>query len=281
LIGPENLIESTGSAYRVAVFRLRIVAALAVSALLLFGCGSGGGGNTDPNAQSKPTWTATVPHKNSPDAGPSKQAALRVALAVYAESFGPDEHSYRNQCFGSKSEASWNCIIVGKRCLSNVIITFNSPDDSTGHPYRITNDCSPPTRGFYPFYKGCRQRPGCVARAEQAHSFPRNAAIRPEGYPRPPAHGPCGSFIDPFESYWVSVSSRHTSCGTALALAHALHWRTAKTHSLDGDLFAISGFPGWTCSSGMGQSRCTKGHQQAQWGFQSIIRWAHPNNPNR
>jgi hypothetical protein len=278
------LIDRTGWAYRVAVSRLRIVSAFAVSALLAAGCGSGGGAKTDPNAQSKPTWTATVTAEDRAKvpAGPSKQAALRVSLEVYAESFGPDEHSYKNQCFGSKSEASWNCIIVGKRCLSNVIITFNSPDDSVGHPFRITNDCHPPGHGFYPYFKGCKTTPDCVARAEQIRSFPRNAALG-EGSRSHPAYGPCGSFADPFESWWVSVGGgdRHTSCATALALAHALHWRTAKTRSLGGDLFGIDGFPGWQCSSGMGVSRCTKGRQQAQWGIQSMIRWAHRNSRNR
>jgi hypothetical protein len=263
------------------VFRIAL-SLVAASVFLVAGCG-GGGSKTDPNAQSKPTWTATVTNKASTNVGPSKQAALRVALRVYAEANGPDEHSYKNQCSGgSKPEAGWICFIHGKRCDAWVDVIFNGPHDSVGHPFRLGNNCYPHTRGFYPFYKGCQQRPGCVERAEQLHSFPRNAAIRPEGSLRHPNHGPCGSFVDPFESYWVSVSNRHTTCTTALALAHALHWNMAKTHSLGGgDLFVISGFPGWHCSSGMGFSRCTKGRQQAAWGFQSMIRWAHPNNPNR
>jgi hypothetical protein len=260
------------------MFRV-VVTVLAVPVFFATGCGSGGGGaTTDPNAQSKPTWTATVPQKSSPDAGPSKQAALRVALAVYAQSFGPDEHSYKNQCFGgSKPEAGWTCYIDGKRCDSNVIVTFNGPHDSTGHPFRITNNCYPPSRGFYPYFKGCTTTPGCVASAKQLHSFPRDAAIAEPK--QPPAHGSCGSFADPFDSYWVSVGGGlHTSCTTALALAHAISWRTVKTRSPGGGTsFVISGFPGWQCSSGMGESICIKDRQRAQFGYQNMIRWAYPN----
>src|SRR3954452_24366087 len=132
-----------------------MVAGLALSALLIIGCGSGGGGETtDPNAQSKPTWTetATPNPKANPEVGPSKQAALRVSLAVYAKSFGPTEHSYKNQCRGPNDNLSWDCNIIGKRCAANVIVTFNSPEDSVGHPYRITDDCYPSMDGFYPFY---------------------------------------------------------------------------------------------------------------------------------
>jgi hypothetical protein len=263
------------------VSRLLVVAALTVSALLVVGCGSGGGAKTDPNAQSKPTWTATVtasPRAKVP-AGPSKQAALRVSLQVYAESFGPDEHSYKNQCFGPKRSLFAECWIIGKRCDLWIMVAFNGRHDSTGHPFRITNNCYRPTRGYYPFYKGCPRRPGCVARAEQLRSFPRNAAIGEPLPRRRPSYGPCGSFADPYDSYWVSVSNRHTTCTTALALMHAVFWNTAKTHSTGGTSFTISGFPGWHCSSATGTGLCSKGRQSAQWGIQSMIRWAHPNKP--
>ncbi len=130
---------------------------------------------------------------------------------------------------------------------------------------------------FLSVLQGMPEKAGCVARAEQLHTFPRSAAIIGEPpSTRRPAHGACGSFADPFDSYWVSVSNQHTTRTTALALMHASFWRTAKTHSTVGTGFVISGFPGWQCSSATGTGLCTKGRQAAQWGIQNMIRWAHP-----
>lgn len=119
------------------------------------------------------------------------------------------------------------------------------------------------------FFEGCPKTPGCVARAEQIPRFPRNA-VR-EGYPGL-RRGPviCRSFADPFDSYWVRVGHRNTTCGVALRLMHAVFWRTAKTHGGVVGSFTVSG--GWHCTEATGAGQCSKGAQTAYFGVQSMYR---------
>jgi hypothetical protein len=122
------------------------------------------------------------------------------------------------------------------------------------------------------FFRGCPRTPRCVARAERIRFPPHDAVLRPRvaGYASPEIPGRCGSFADPFDSYWVTVGQRHTSCATAFRVMHALFWRTEKAHGVG--VFTITDFPGWRCSQGAGFGQCAKGSQVATWGIQNMFR---------
>jgi hypothetical protein len=121
------------------------------------------------------------------------------------------------------------------------------------------------------FFEGCPKRPGCVARAEQIRRFPRNAV--PEGYPGiRGGSNRCRSFADPFDSYWVRVGYRHTTCRVALRLMHAIFWHKTKTRSHVVGSFTPVRFPDWHCTEATGAGQCMNGSRFAYFGLQDMYR---------
>jgi hypothetical protein len=123
------------------------------------------------------------------------------------------------------------------------------------------------------FFQGCSRSPRCVERAERIRTLPKNAELEADlpNVLRGEDPNSCGSFADPFESYWVSTSAHRTSCAVALRVTHALFWRTAKIRDAEG-WFVLTGFPGWRCHDGQGDGYCQSHGRRALWGFSTMYR---------
>jgi hypothetical protein len=119
------------------------------------------------------------------------------------------------------------------------------------------------------FFQGCARSDACVARAERIRRFPPSAV--PEGDPGLRGRrGRCRSFADPFDSYWIRVAHRHTTCGVALLLMHAIFWHKTKTHSHVVGSFTADRFPRWHCHEATGAGQCTDGSQIVYFGIQNM-----------
>jgi hypothetical protein len=167
------------------VARLGSLLGIAVSLMLLAGCGGGQSSET----QAGRTWRTTVADTFGSESGPNELTALRAAAEGYMREYPSDPGQDTSGCHPTRDIRHWQCQVHGAQCTANVTVEFSSTHNPSAVATSLNDQCRdgtmhsivfgskvPPVRPVRP---GCPKKKHCGGATATVDLSPTSTTATP------------------------------------------------------------------------------------------------------